>query len=177
MNSRRRQIYTELLVIRSQRADTQAFELLVELWHRPLLGFAFNYLGRDCLAQDAVQETWMAAVKGLNKLEKPSMFVPWIFRILANKCIDQLRKKQAQEKLLKDAAPSGHPPVKDGENEELSRAIGRLTNEQRTLICLRFEQGLETGQIAQIFGIAETTVRTRLHRTLNRLREILENKK
>ena len=104
------------------------------------------------------------------------MFVPWIFRILANKCIDQLRKKQAQEKLLKDAVAADRPPVKDEENEELSRAIGKLTDEQRTLIGLRFEQGLETGQIAQIFGIAETTVRTRLHRTLNRLREILENK-
>lgn len=104
MNQQRKQQYTELLVIRSQQADKQAFELLVEMWQKPLWGYAIRYLEQDAEAWDAVQETWTAVIQGLTKLESPSQFVPWMFRILTNKCIDRLRKKKKQESLLKQAS-------------------------------------------------------------------------
>ncbi len=173
MDKQEQQLYTELLVIRSQQGEKEAFELLVELWQKPLLVFAMRYLDQKTEAFDVVQETWISVIKGLNKLEKPSLFVSWLFRILTNKCIDRVRKKQADEQLLKNANNPSQSSETSAENESLSRAIDRLPDEHKTIIMLRFGQGLQVDQIAAILNISEGTVKSRLHRALARLREIL----
>jgi RNA polymerase sigma-70 factor (ECF subfamily) len=173
MDEQRRQLYTEYLVIRSQQGQKDAFELLVEMWQKPLWNFAYRYTGDESITWDMVQETWTAVIKGLNKLERPSLFVSWMFRILTNKCIDHIRKKQTEQQTLKQvSAPQREPENLEG-LEVLPPALEKLSNEQRTLLSLRFGQGLETGQIAAILNIAEGTVRTRLHRTLTQLRKIM----
>ncbi|HUT28800.1 MAG TPA: sigma-70 family RNA polymerase sigma factor [Sedimentisphaerales bacterium] len=173
MNEQEQRIYTELLVIRCQRGEKEAFELIVELWQRPLLVFAVRYLDHEIEALDAVQETWVSVIKGLNKLQNPSLFVSWLFRILINKCVDRMREKQKQEHLLKDAYIKHDSSEISNENEPLSQAIHRLSDEHRVLIVLRFGHGLQIGQIAAMLNIAEGTVKSRLHRALARLREIL----
>jgi RNA polymerase sigma-70 factor (ECF subfamily) len=173
MDEQRRQLYTEYLVIRSQQGQKDAFELLVEMWQKPLWNFAYRYTGNESITWDMVQETWTAVIKGLDKLERPSLFVSWMFRILTNKCIDHIRKKQTEQQTLKQvSAPRQEPEGSEG-LEVLAPALEKLSDEQRTLLSLRFGQGLETGQIAAILGIAEGTVRTRLHRTLTQLRKIM----
>jgi RNA polymerase sigma-70 factor (ECF subfamily) len=173
MDERKRQLYTECLVIRSQQGQKDAFELLVQMWQKPLWNYAWRYTGDESLSWDMVQETWTAAIKGLDKLERPSLFVSWMFRVLTNKCIDHIRKKQTEQQTLKQvSAPRLVSEELEG-LEILAPALGKLSDQQRTLLSLRFGQGLETGQIAAILNIAEGTVRTRLHRTLNRLREIM----
>lgn len=176
MNEKEQQIYTELLVIRCQQGQTEAFELIVKLWQRPLLGFALRYLDQKTDALDAVQETWVAAIKGMNKLQNPSLFVSWLFRILTNKCIDRIRKKQSQQKLLKNVDVKSESSEVSGESEFLEQAIEKLPDEQKTIIKLRFSQGLQVGQIAAMLNIAEGTVKSRQHRALARLREILGDK-
>lgn len=147
--------------------------MLVELWQKPLWNFAYRYTGDESLSWDMVQEMWAAAVKDLNKLERPSLFVSWMFRILTNKCIDHIRKKQAENLSLKQVAIPQREPEEPAGLESLPAALGKLSDSQRTLLSLRFGQGLESGQIASILNIAEGTVRTRLHRTLNQLRQIM----
>ena len=176
MNEQEQQIYTELLVIRCQQGDKKAFELIVEMWQRPLLGFALRYLDHEIDACDVVQEVWVAAIKGLNKLEKPSLFVSWLFRIMTCKCIDRLRKKQAEERLLKNANIKLVPVEIPKENEYLSQAIGKLSEEYKAIIRLRFGHGLQINQIAAILNVAEGTIKSRLHRALAQLREILGDK-
>jgi RNA polymerase sigma-70 factor (ECF subfamily) len=173
MNEQEQQVYTELLVIRCQQGEKEAFELIVRLWQRPLLTFALRYLDQQTDAWDAVQETWISVIKGLNKLQNPSMFVSWLFRILTNKCIDRLRKKQQEARLLEQANIKLESSEISNENESLTQAIQRLSDEHKTLIMLRFGQGLQIGQIAAMLNIAEGTVKSRLHRALARLREIL----
>lgn len=173
MDERKRQLYTEYLVIRSQQGQKDAFELLVEMWQKPLWNFAYRYTGDESITWDMVQETWTAAIKGLGKLERPSLFVSWMFRILTNKCIDHIRKKQTEQQTLKQVfAPQWEPGDSEG-LELLPAALGKLSDEQQTLLSLRFGQELETGQIAAILNIAEGTVRTRLHRTLTQLRKMM----
>jgi len=173
MSQQEHQIYTELLVIRCQQGEKEAFELIVKLWQKPLLVFALRYLDQDIDACDAVQETWVSVIKGLNKLQNPSLFVSWLFRILTYKCIDRVRKKQAEERVLKNSDIKLEASEISNESESLSRAIQRLSDEQKTLIMLRFGQGLQIGQIAAMLNIAKGTVKSRLHRALARLREIL----
>ncbi len=174
MNKQEQQIYTELLVIRCQQGKKEAFGLIVELWQKALLIFALRYLDQEIDARDAVQETWISVIKGLNKLQNPSLFVSWLFRILTNKCVDRIRKKQTKERLLKNANVKPESSEISNESESLSQAIQRLSDEHKILIVLRFGQGLQIGQIAAMLNIAEGTVKSRLHRALTRLREILE---
>ena len=173
MNEQEQQVYTELLVIRCQQGEKEAFELIVQLWQRPLLIFALRYLDQQMDAWDAVQETWISVIKGLNKLQNPSLFVSWLFCILTNKCIDRIRKKQSEVCRLEQADIKLESSEISNENESLSQAIQRLPDEHKTLIMLRFGQGLQIGQIAAMLNIAEGTVKSRLHRALARLREIL----
>jgi len=173
MNEQEQQIYTELLVVRCQQGEKEAFESIVELWQKPLLVFAWRYLDQETEAWDVVQETWVAAIKGLNKLQNPGLFVSWLFRVLTNKCIDRIRKKQSEERLLKNANVKTQSPKISNENEALAQAIQQLPDEQKTLILLRFGQGLQIGQIAAILNMAEGTIKSRIHRALARLREIL----
>jgi len=176
MNEKTQQIYTELLVIRCQQGQTQAFELIVKLWQKPLLVFALRYLDQNTDALDAVQETWVAAINGMNKLQNPSLFISWLFRILTNKCIDRIRNKQSQRNLLKNVDVKSEPSKASSESEFLAQAIEKLSDEQKTIITLRFAQGLQVGQVAAILNIAEGTVKSRQHRALTRLREILGDK-
>ncbi len=174
MNKKEQQLYTELLVIRCQQGEKEAFRLIVEMWQKALMVFAFRYLDQETDAQDAVQETWFSVIKGLNKLQNPSLFVSWLFSILTNKCVDRIRKQQTKERLLKNANTEPESSEISNKSESLSQAIQRLSDEHKILILLRFGQGLQIGQIAAMLNIAEGTVRSRMHRALTRLREILE---
>jgi RNA polymerase sigma-70 factor (ECF subfamily) len=174
MKKQEKQIYTELLIIRCQQGEQEAFELIVKLWQKPLLVFALRYLDQEIEAWDAIQETWLSVIKGLNKLQNPSLFVSWLFRILTNQCINRIRKKQSELRQLEQAHIKLESSEISNESEPLSKAIQRLSDEHKILIMLRFGQELQIGQIAAILNIAEGTVKSRLHRALARLREILE---
>jgi len=172
MNEQER-LYTEILVVRCKRGEKEAFELIVELWQKPLLVFALRYLDQETDALDAVQETWISVIKGLNKLQNPSLFVSWLFRILTNKCIDRIRGKKSKLNRLEQLNIRSESLENLSRNDSLSKAVKSLSDEQRILIMLRFGQGLQLGQIAAMLNIAEGTVKSRLHRALARLREIL----
>ncbi|MBN2271342.1 MAG: RNA polymerase sigma factor [Sedimentisphaerales bacterium] len=173
INEREQRIYTELLVIRCQQGEKEAFESVVELWQRPMLAFALRYLGRDIDACDAVQETWVSVIKRLNALQNPSLFVSWLFRILTNKCIDRMRERQREARRLEETDVEPESSEAPSENDSLRQAVQRLSDEHKILIMLRFGQELQIGQIAAILNMAEGTVKSRLHRALARLREIL----
>jgi len=171
--SKQEQLYTEILVIRCQQGEKEAFGLIVELWQNSLLAFALRYLEQETEALDVVQETWISVIRRLNKLQNPSLFVSWLFRVLTNKCIDRIRKKQTEKRLIKNANLKSETSKNSNENDYLDQAIQKLSDEQKTLITLRFGQGLQVGQIAAMLSIAEGTVKSRLHRALARLRENL----
>ena len=173
MSEQEQQIHTELLVIRCQQGEEEAFELIVELWQKPLFAFALRYLDQEMEAWDAVQETWVSVIKGLGKLQKPSLFASWLFRILTNKCIDRIRKKQSELRQLEQAQIELESSERSNESELLGQAVQGLSDEHKVLIMLRFGHGLQIGQIAAMLNIAEGTAKSRLHRALARLRDVL----
>lgn len=176
MNEQDQMIHTELLVVRCQQGDREAFELIVELWQRPMLMFALRYLDQEIDTWDAVQETWISAIKGLDRLQNPSLFVSWLFRILTNKCIDHVRKEHSEASKLKRANISLESSDISSESDSLAQAIHRLSDEHKILVLLRFAQGLQIGHIASMLNLPEGTVKSRLHRALARLRQVLGDK-
>ncbi len=173
----RAQIYDEILVIKCRQGDKQAFEELVERWQRRLWNYAFAVTGSEATAWDIVQEAWIGIIKGIKKLEDVAVFPRWAFRITNNKCVDALRKEQLQSRLNNQLAEqrqsNDDTKQKNEKLESLSEAVERLSPDCRALLALRYREGFDIGQIAEILGIPEGTVKSRISRTLDELRRLV----
>ena len=177
MQNRRDQIYNELLVIKCQQGDQAAFDELVGKWQERFWGYAVKLTGSEAASWDIVQETWCGIIKGLRRLEDVRVFPCWAFRILNNKCKDYLRKQKLQLRVtndLENQARNKSSAKPEQKSDLLQTAIEKLPPERRALITLRYREDFDTGQVAKILNIPEGTVKSRLHRTINQLRQLME---
>ena len=180
MKKGREQIYDELIVIKCLQGQEEAFEELVQRFQKRLWNYAFKVTGSESAAWDIVQETWIGVIKGLKKLEDLSLFRSWIYRILNNKCADFLRKQQAQIRLNNKIAEDTISEKNTDTNEEteiLYKAIMGLLPEQRALLMLRFHENFDINEISKILKIPAGTVKSKLHRTVTELRNLVERTK
>jgi len=179
MRKSRSQIYDELLVIKCQQGDKEAFDELVCRWQKRLWHYAFKVTGSESAAWDIVQETWYGIIKGIRKLEDVSVFPRWAFRIVNNKCADWGRGQQQQQQLSNELTKRTKNESEKKQNgnektESLWASFKKLSPDRRALLTLRYHEGFDVGQIAEILGVPEGTVKSRLNRTLNQLRQIVE---
>jgi RNA polymerase sigma-70 factor (ECF subfamily) len=178
----RNQIYDELLIIKCRRGDSTAFEELVGRWQKRLWHYAYRVTGSESAAWDVVQETWYGIIKGIRKLEDVSVFPQWAFRIANNKCMDWGRKQKRQEQLNNELTKQRQNESSEKQNdyekaESLQAAIRKLSPDRRALLELRYNEGFDIGQIAEILNVPEGTVKSRLNRTLEKLKYNIERKK
>jgi RNA polymerase sigma factor (sigma-70 family) len=181
MKKSRDQIYNELLVIKSQQGDKDAFNELVGRWQKRLWNYAYRVTGSESAAWDIVQESWHGIIKGIRKLNDAALFGSWAFRIVNNKCADRLRRQRQQHKIDDELMKNSREESDDESNshdksELLFKAVRRLSPERRALVTLRYREGFDIEQIAKIIGVPEGTVKSRMHRTLNQLKDIVERK-
>lgn len=165
-------IIDELLVLRSQDGDRQAFEELVARWQERLWRHARLLTGDQDAAWDALQETWLAIVKGLKRLNDPAAFPKWAYKIVNDRCVDWIRRQQRQRK-FEDQPPEDHRP--DDLQGSLRLAMEHLPVEQRALISLHYAEGYGMAEIAEILGIPEGTVKSRLFAAREQLRKLMES--
>jgi RNA polymerase sigma factor (sigma-70 family) len=173
------QIYDELLVLKCQQGRKDAFEELVERWQKRLWHYAFQVTGSESAAWDILQETWIGIIKGIRKLEDASVFPRWAFKILNNKCADWLRKQHLQSRLNDQLVNRAQDEPNRDKNaseksESLYAAIEKLSPDRRALLALRYSEGFDIGQIAEILNVSEGTIKSRIHRALNQLRQMVE---
>ncbi|MGO9112495.1 MAG: RNA polymerase sigma factor [Thermoguttaceae bacterium] len=76
----------ELLVLRCQEGDTEAFELLVARWQQRLWRHAWRLTGNESAAWDVLQEAWIGISRGINRLVDAAAFPAWAYQIISNKC-------------------------------------------------------------------------------------------
>ena len=171
------------IVQKCLQGDKNAFGQLVEKYKRRLYAFAYRMMRSHEDADDLSQEAFLRAYENLSRFNPGTNFQAWIFRILHNLCIDQLRKaNRFHHESIDDAAeyiPTRNPrPDQEVEAAELKEhirvAIDTLPEAQRTVVILREMQGLSHKEIAQITKTNEKTVRWRLHQARKKLREILK---
>jgi RNA polymerase sigma-70 factor (ECF subfamily) len=179
MRKSRAQIYDELLVIKCRQGNKDAFDELVGRWQKRLWHYAFKVTGSESAAWDIVQETWYGIIKGIRKLEDVSVFPGWAFRIANNKCTDWLRKQRLQNRLNNELTKRTKNESDKNQNgdeatESLRAAIEKLSPDRRALLTLRYHENFDIGQIAEILGVPEGTVKSRLHRTLDQLRQTVK---
>jgi len=172
-------IQDALLVLRCQQGETKAFAALVDRWQERLLGHAARLIDDRSAAGDIVQETWIAVIKGLSKLDDAEAFGKWVFRIMTNKCSDWGRKQQRdrrlKDRLTQDKDQSENAPTASNQRfDSVQQAMDILPAEQRSLLALYYIEEFSVAEIADIVGVPQGTVKSRLFHARNRLRRLLE---
>lgn len=173
-------IQDQLLLLASQRGDAGAFARLVDRWNVRLFRHARRLLGEEEAAWDIVQETWIAIIEGLAKLNDVGAFATWAFRIVHHKCADRRRKGERRRRLgreladrRRDHARAQAAPVRTG---LLGEGIDALPAEQRSAVSLYYLEGLSVAEIAEIDSVPEGTVKSRLYHARQSLRACLEER-
>lgn len=191
------------LVERLLKGDEAAFEALVASLHGSMLRFARSFVSKPDVAEEVVQETWLAVLKGLDAFERRSSLKTWIFHILANRARSRATR-ESRVVPFADLGPPEHDGPEAGEElsftavgkwseppppwqvdtpealvlrreavEQLERALEALPPAQRTVVTLRDIEGLTAPEVCNVLQISETNQRVLLHRARTRLRQAL----
>lgn len=168
----------EQLVREAQTGNSKAFALVYSFYATDLYKFALWYTGNSADAQDCVQEAVLLSFKNITKLKKPSSFKSWLFKILSNVC---------KSKLINPADRQNSVPIHEvhetvenavivdmGLTTELSDALSKLNDEERQIVLLSVIGRYKSNEIAQMLDISSGTVRSKLSRSLKKLRELLQ---
>jgi RNA polymerase sigma-70 factor, ECF subfamily len=160
----------------AQRGSVAALEHLFRChWPRAHRA-AFLVVGDAAAAEDIAQESFLAAVRALDRFDRRRPFGPWLHRIVVNRSIDWARARALRRELAADDAPEPAAPEHEpaGHAEELASALADLGPEHRAVIVLRYLLDYTPGEIAELLALPRGTVNSRLRRGLDRLEAALQ---
>lgn len=167
------------IVARAQLGDIAAFSRLVELTQAMAYAVALEILPRSSDARDAVQEAYVTAFKRLGELRTPAAFAGWLRRIVLAMSLNLRRRHRGTWLSLEETTA---PPVLDEEERSwsedqqrrLARALLTLSAQERQLCELHYHGHWSAERLARTFGVEATTMRKRLQRIRDKLREEIE---
>lgn len=184
------------LLRRLRAGDEQAFVALVERYNGSMLRLAASFVPSRAVAEEVVQDTWLAVLRGLARFEGRSSLRTWIFTILVNRARTTGTREQrsipvADTAPVVDASrfgPDGGwsaPPehwIEEAEDrieaeklaELLRGAIDALPGRQREVVLLRDVEGMSSAEVCEVLAITEANQRVLLHRGRGKLRQLLE---
>jgi RNA polymerase sigma-70 factor (ECF subfamily) len=182
-------------MVRYQRGDRSAFALLVRRHQTALYNFAFRQLRVQSAAEDVVQEAFVRVVQNAADFKHEARFTTWVYTITRNLCIDQMRKRALRKHASLDETRGGE----DGEGPTLGeqtadsrasvereatgseikdrivKAVDLLPDDQREVFLMREVAHLPFKEIAEITGVPENTVKSRMRYALERLQAALSD--
>ena len=178
------------LVARAKGGDTDAFAQLVEQNQNRIYSLALRMVGSPEDAADLAQEAFFSAWRGLEHFQGEAAFSTWLYRLTSNACIDFLRREKrkraaggvlslddTEEGATLDLPDYEADPHRRLEREEVRETIERgmaaLSPEHRKVLSLREISGLSYAEIADILGLEEGTVKSRIARARLALRKKL----
>ncbi|TWT01563.1 sigma-70 family RNA polymerase sigma factor [Planomicrobium sp. CPCC 101079] len=155
------------------QGDEEAFVALMQLHKEALLRTALAFLKNEHEALEALQETTYRAFKKIHTLKEPSYAKTWLIRIMINYCQDQIKKDKRH---IRNGQAADSSVSDDLAQLELQEALSTLSPTEQQLIYMKYFQDVKIKDIAAIEKIPEGTVKSRLHKTLRRLRSHFEGK-
>jgi RNA polymerase sigma-70 factor, ECF subfamily len=185
------------LLFRLRSGDEQAFVGLVERYHEPMLRLATSFVPSRAVAEEVVQDTWLAVLRGLARFEGRSSLRTWLFRILVN----QARTTGTREHRsvpVADPEPAVDPSRFDAsggwadppehwiEAAEVRMEAGKLADRirssldelpvrQREVVILRDVEQMSSEEVCAVLDISGANQRVLLHRGRSRLRQLFED--
>jgi RNA polymerase sigma-70 factor, ECF subfamily len=175
-------------VARLRRGDLDALAALVERYQHRLYRYLLRLVRQRAEAEDLFQQTWLRVASQIRRFDTRRSFDAWLFTVARNLAIDHLRRAHPERLEEKDPAEfmrtplalraSGPPPVDAMIAGEHSRFVATAMEElpilYREVLALRFEEEMKLEEIAQVLGAPLSTVKSRLRRGLENLRESLD---
>jgi RNA polymerase sigma-70 factor (ECF subfamily) len=178
-------IDTADLLQRARAGELHAFNALVVEYQGLVFSVCLRMLGQRQAAEDATQEAFLAAWRGLGGLK--GAFRPWLLRIAANACTDELRRRgrrpaSSLETALEEGVPEPFDPERSPETSALDSELRRrldaslreLPEDQRFALVLCDVEGLDYSEIASVMKTSLGTVKSRISRARSRMRELLQ---
>lgn len=183
--------YIAELVIRAQANDSDAFAELYAATYQRQYHFSCRYLKDECLAQDALQETYTIALESISKLREPSLVIAWLNQINFRVCYNLSTKQQRYNTELKEyndalLAEIGPPYMQNGKTDPEALAIQgdfsqylidqvlKLPFTESQVILLKYYQHMKQDEIARLMDISRSSVKRYLASGLKRLQQVLQ---
>lgn len=185
----------EMLMVRYQRGEAQAFAELVRRHSRAVYNFVLRQLRDANLSEDVTQEVFLRVVQRASEFKHEARFSTWLYSITRNLCVDHLRRLTHRRHASLDAPRSGvdpeasplveqiadtHPRASTERSAQatqmqtsLLEALHALPDDQREVFLLREIANLPFKEIAEVTDTPENTVKSRMRYALDRLRETL----
>jgi|SRR5271157_5755927 len=180
------------LIRAAQHGDQDAFEQLVRAYDQNVLRLAMNLLRSPEDARDAYQEAFLRVYRNLHAFRFDCSFHTWLYRIVTNICLDQLRKRKVrkEESGVVETAGGSMDRMETFEEEgaeadpervlwnrelrsRIENALGDLTPRERMVFELRHYQGLRLRNIGEILGATEEAAKNCLFRATQKMRAVL----
>lgn len=171
------------LIRRASDGDAASFNALMSLHERRMYAVALRMCGNREDAQDCLQEAMLRVYRAISGFKAQSSFSTWLYRITMNTCLDELRKRKNRPNTSLDGLlDAGWSPVDSGESPErhtlrrevrqsLEEFIQELPEDMRAAVVLRDIQGYAYDEIAEMLDTNVGTIKSRISRGRERLRE------
>ncbi len=166
------------LVERARAGDHDAFSRVVTPILDRLYGLAGLLLGDRGRAEDAVQEALLRAWRDLPRLRETDRFDAWLRRLVVNAAHDEgrrPRRRRGETDLATHQEPATSGDMGQlADRDELMHGFRQLSEEERTVVAMRYYLDLPSADAAASLGIGDVTYRSKLHRSLRKLQSVLE---
>jgi RNA polymerase sigma-70 factor (ECF subfamily) len=150
---------------------------LFERYHVALFNFFYKLTGERSTSEDLVQEVFLRILKYRHSYRPDTPFRSWLYQIARNARVDLLRRRRPEVSWEPEMSGSFQPGDLAQQNQEaalLHAALLRLPEEKREVLVLSRFQDLKYEQIAEILGCELSTVKVKVHRALQELRDIFQ---
>lgn len=164
-------------VLKAKQADTSAQSRLISLFYTKIFRYVYYRVNQKEDAEDLTNDIFVRMLESLD--QQSGSFFAWLYQIASNRVIDYYRKKDVR----KDTSDVGDAIEYFGSEEtpidkmfirdELSKGIQHLTSEQQEVIVLRFIEGYQANEVAEMLDKSPTAVRQLQYRALKQLRKII----
>ncbi len=162
------------LVRDAQRGSSEALEELFRRHWRRAHRAAYLVVADPSAAEDIAQESFLAAIRALDRFDRGRPFGPWLHRITVNRAIDHARARALRRESALSPAAEPAAPDPDVISDQVLAALAGLPPEHRAVVVLRYVLEYTPGEIAEMLGLPRGTVNSRLRRGLDRLRPAVE---
>lgn len=176
----------EECIARVLNGDTQAFGILFDRYRYLVHRLAYDMLKENDLAEDVIQDVFIAAYRNLDRLREPAAFSGWLSTIARNRCRNVLRSMKLKQHSLDSMKEEyGYdPPAPEPEEDEseahlalVMQTLPRLPAKYRQIVELRYIQNLTYQQIEEALGISMSAVKSRLFHARKKLIRLVEKRR
>jgi RNA polymerase sigma-70 factor (ECF subfamily) len=169
----------QVLILRCQIGDEDAYAELINRYHRPLRYFISHLSDNTEMAEDIFQDTWVSVIRKIHTLRNLDAFPSWLYRIARNMVYQQLRRKKRLSEFKENiivADETENSAFSPEDAAQIHKCLKELRPEQREVLILRFLEQMSYQQIGDVLDCNLNTVKSRIYYAKIALKRKMEEK-